>query len=151
VLLGMSRAQADERAEETVAGLELDPSMLDRMPHDVSGGQRQRFSIARSMVLQPHILFCDEVVSALDVSVQGSVLNLLKKHCSDFGGGMVFVSHGLPATAFISKELVVMYQGRIVERGPRRDVLFTPQDEYTKRLVNAYATVREPVLEARSA
>ncbi|MBY4275512.1 ATP-binding cassette domain-containing protein [Rhodococcus fascians] len=137
-LLGMNTKTADARVDETLASLELDPAMADRFPTEVSGGQRQRFSIARALVVQPRILLCDEVVSALDVSVQGAILNMLRQYCIDADCGLVFVSHGLPATAFIAGELVVMRNGVIVEQGPTDDVIERPRDPYTVELLDAY-------------
>lgn len=96
-------------------------------------------------MVRPRILICDEAVSALDVSVQGSVLNLLKEHCEREGAGMVFVSHGLPATAFIADELVVMYDGMIVEQGRTDSILFDAQHPYTRKLIDAYRVTAEPV------
>ena len=81
---------------------------------------------------------CDEVVSALDVSVQGSILNFLKQYVRERGAGIVFISHGLPATAFVSDELRVMYQGRFVEQGPTRDVVASPAHPYTRELLAGY-------------
>ncbi|WP_032393120.1 ABC transporter ATP-binding protein [Rhodococcoides fascians] len=137
-LLGMNAKTADARVDETLASLELDPAMADRFPTEVSGGQRQRFSIARALVVEPRILLCDEVVSALDVSVQGAILNMLRQYCIDSDCGLVFVSHGLPATAFIASELVVMRNGVIVEQGTTDDVVERPQDPYTVELLDAY-------------
>lgn len=137
-LLGMNTKTADARVDETLASLELDPAMADRFPTEVSGGQRQRFSIARALVVEPRILLCDEVVSALDVSVQGAILNMLRQYCIDADCGLVFVSHGLPATAFIASELVVMRNGVIVEQGTTDDVVERPQDPYTVELLDAY-------------
>jgi peptide/nickel transport system ATP-binding protein len=137
-LLGLSREEADSEVDRMVRELGLELGLADRKPHQVSGGQRQRFAIARALVVRPKVLVCDEAVSALDVSVQGSVLNLLKRHCAEHGAGLVFVSHGLPATAFIADRLVVMYQGKVVEDGPTEQVLYAPQHSYTQRLVNAY-------------
>lgn len=137
-LRGVHGDDARDLAMETIKQMELNPGLADRYPGQVSGGQRQRFAIARGLVVRPKILLCDEVVSALDVSVQGAILNLLKKYCLDTGAGMLFVSHGLPATAFITEEIVVMNQGEIVERGPSKDVLTSPQDAYTASLVAAY-------------
>lgn len=148
-LLDMSTKDADEAVDATVASLHLDPGLTDRKPHQVSGGQRQRFSIARALIVNPKLIICDEAVSALDVSVQGSVLNLLKEHCEINEAGLVFVSHGLPATAFISQELIVMYQGRVVEQGSTDDVLFRSTHPYTRKLVDAYrltAGASAPVL-----
>jgi ABC-type glutathione transport system ATPase component len=137
-LRGIHGDTARDMAMDTIKTMELDPRLAYRYPGQVSGGQRQRFAIARGLVVQPKILLCDEVVSALDVSVQGAILNLLKRYCIDTGAGMLFVSHGLPATAFIADEIVVMNQGKIVERGLSRDVLASPQDDYTATLVAAY-------------
>lgn len=137
-LLDMDTRAADRAIDKTLSALSLDPALASRKPHQVSGGQRQRFAIARALVVQPKIIVCDEAVSALDVSVQGSVLNLLKEHCERNDSGLVFVSHGLPATAFISEELIVMYQGRIVERGTTEEVLFASRHPYTRKLIDAY-------------
>lgn len=137
-LLGMDTTAADARVNETLESLELDPAMADRFPSEVSGGQRQRFSIARALVVRPRILLCDEVVSALDVSVQGAILNMLRQYCIDSECGLVFVSHGLPATAFIARDMVVMRNGVIVERGSTDDVVERPQDPYTAELLDAY-------------
>jgi peptide/nickel transport system ATP-binding protein len=137
-LRGIHGDEARDIALETIKRMELNPGLADRYPGQVSGGQRQRFALARGLVVEPKILLCDEVVSALDVSVQGAILNLLKRYCLDTGAGMLFVSHGLPATAFVTEEIVVMNQGEIVERGSSKDVLTAPKDEYTATLVAAY-------------
>lgn len=138
-LRGMRRGDADDSVDEIVQLMGLSPAYADRRPHQVSGGQRQRFAIARGLVVKPRLLVCDEVVSALDVSVQGSILNLLKKYCADHGAGLVFVSHGLPATTFISEQLVVMYQGTIVDQGTTADIIDgTGVHPYTARLLHAY-------------
>ncbi|GAA1855142.1 ABC transporter ATP-binding protein [Pseudonocardia ailaonensis] len=147
-LLGLDTASADAAIDATLAALSLDPALASRKPHQVSGGQRQRFSIARALVVRPRIIVCDEAVSALDVSVQGSVLNLLKEHCEAHDAGLVFVSHGLPATAFIADELIVMYQGKIVEHGPTGQVLFASRHPYTRSLVDAYRVTGELPVEA---
>jgi peptide/nickel transport system ATP-binding protein len=134
----LSRSAADDRADETFEMLGLDPAFADRYPYEVSGGQRQRFAIARALVVRPRFLVCDEVVSALDVSVQGQVLNSLKRYSVEHGAGLAFISHGLPATAFISEELAVMYRGKIVEHGPTSRVIREPEHPYTKHLLSAY-------------
>jgi ABC-type glutathione transport system ATPase component len=138
VLNSLSKAEADERVDETLELLGLSPAMANRMPGAVSGGQRQRFALARGLVVGPRLLVCDEVVSALDVSIQGSILNLLKKYCREKDAGLAFVSHGLPATAFIADELIVMLRGKIVERGETLVIIDNPQHEYTKKLLDAY-------------
>lgn len=138
LLRGLSKHSADAAVDELVDRLGLDPSLVDRKAGDVSGGQRQRCALARALVVEPTLLVCDEVVSALDVSVQGSVLNQLKTYCEERGAGLAFVSHGIPATAFIADEIVVMYRGAVVEQGPTRQVVTAPRHEYTARLLSAY-------------
>lgn len=142
-LLGMDRKSADERVDETLHSLSLNLALADRYPSEVSGGQRQRFSIARALVVRPRLLLCDEVVSALDVSVQGSILNMLREYRLDADCGLVFVSHGLPATAFISDEIMVMRSGTIVERGTTDDIVERPSDPYTEQLLEAYRGIDE--------
>jgi peptide/nickel transport system ATP-binding protein len=137
-LLGADRKCADDLVDETLALVGLSPAIADRKPHEVSGGQRQRFSIARALIVKPGLIICDEVVSALDVSVQGTVLNFLKKYCATEGAGLVFVSHGLPATAFVSETIVVMKDGLIVEQGPTHQVLHESEHPYTQTLLRAY-------------
>jgi ABC-type oligopeptide transport system ATPase subunit len=154
-LLGLAAGAADTLIDTTLEALSLDPALAARRPHQVSGGQRQRFAIARALVVGPRLVVCDEAVSALDVSVQGSVLNLLKEHCEERGAGLVFVSHGLPATAFLADELVVMHRGAIVERGPTGRLLAAAEHPYTRSLVEAYRTTADdrpvdPALEAVS-
>jgi len=139
VLHGLSRAEGDERVDRTLEELGLPVAMADRYPGEVSGGQRQRFALARALVVRPRILICDEVVSALDVSVQGSVLNLLREYCRIHSTGLVFVSHGLPATAFVAARMVVMYQGEIVEQGSTDDIVENCTHPYTARLIEAHA------------
>ena len=138
VLRGRTGSEAMDQIAEVLRLLRLDPAHLKRYPNEVSGGQRQRFALARSLVVQPRILLCDEVVSALDVSVQGAVLNMLKDYCEGNQVGLAFVSHGLPATAFVARELVVMRHGEIVERGETEQVLRDPQHPYTAELLDAY-------------
>nr|MDT0659525.1 ATP-binding cassette domain-containing protein [Micromonospora sp. DSM 115978] len=136
-LTDLDRGAAMERAEAVLAMLGLDIAAARGRPSDVSGGQRQRFAIARALVVEPSLLICDEVVSALDVSVQGSILNLLVDYCASNHAGLVFVSHGIPATAFVSDELMVMHRGSVVERGPVAEMLRAPADPYTVGLLRA--------------
>jgi ABC-type glutathione transport system ATPase component len=137
-LLGADRRRADELVDETLALVGLSPPMADRKPHEVSGGQRQRFSIARALIVKPGVIICDEVVSAMDVSVQGTVLNLLKRYCASADAGLVFVSHGLPATAFVSETIAVMKDGLIVEQGPTHRILHECEHPYTQALLGAH-------------
>jgi ABC-type dipeptide/oligopeptide/nickel transport system ATPase subunit len=137
-LLDLPDAEARAAVDATLSGLGLDPAMADRMPGQVSGGQRQRFAIARALVVGPRLMVCDEIVSALDVSVQGAILNMIKRRSEETGTGVVFVSHGLPATAFLSDEIVVMFRGEIVERAAAREVVQRPAHEYTQGLLAAH-------------
>ncbi|MCM0621141.1 ABC transporter ATP-binding protein [Nocardioides bruguierae] len=138
VLRGVKGEEAEAEIREVLTLLQLDPGFLDRYPGQISGGQRQRFALARSLVVRPRILMCDEVVSALDVSVQGAVLNMIREYCETHSVGLGFVSHGLPATAFISSTLLVMKYGEVVEHGPTKDVIENPQHPYTRSLLDAY-------------
>lgn len=139
LLAGLDHAAANAAVDQIAHELGIRPELLDRFPGQVSGGQRQRMSIVRALVARPSLLVCDEAVSALDVSVQGAVLNLIKTYCQHHGAGLLFVSHGLPATAFITRELLVMYRGHLVETGATSDVLEKPKHEYTRSLVAAYS------------
>jgi ABC-type glutathione transport system ATPase component len=144
LLLGADKRRADHLVDETLALVGLAPQLADRMPGQVSGGQRQRFCIVRALVVKPTLILCDEVVSALDVSVQGTVLNFLKNYCLSRGAGLLFVSHGLPATAFVSNQIVVMKDGLLVEEGPVMQVLHHSQHPYTRSLVDAYRVSARP-------
>jgi ABC-type oligopeptide transport system ATPase subunit len=138
-LNGLGSEAADRKVDETLTLLGLPTGYADRRPHQVSGGQRQRFALARGLVVGPRLLVCDEIVSALDVSVQGSILNLLKRYCAESRAGLVFVSHGLPAAAFISDELVVMYRGKVVDRGSTADIIGGRSvHPYTAKLLDAF-------------
>jgi peptide/nickel transport system ATP-binding protein len=138
VLRGEVGSEAEDRIADMMRLLRLDPAFLNKQPHEISGGQRQRFAIARALVVRPRLLLCDEVVSALDVSVQGAVLNTITAYCRDNAVGLVFVSHGLPATAFVADELLVMSRGEVVEHRPTQDVLTAPAHPYTVGLLAAY-------------
>ncbi|HEY1701569.1 MAG TPA: ATP-binding cassette domain-containing protein [Trebonia sp.] len=142
VLRGVKGPEAETEIRDLLALLRLDPAFLDRYPSQLSGGQRQRFALARALVVRPRVLFCDEVVSALDVSVQGAVLNMIRDYCETYHVGLAFVSHGLPATAFIASALIVMRGGAVVESGPTQEVISRPRHPYTRSLLDAYQ--REP-------
>ncbi len=133
-------AGASERRDRAVALLRevgLLPEHLRRYPHEFSGGQRQRICIARALVVDPKLVICDESVSALDVSVQAQVLNLLKDMQEARGLAYVFISHDLGVVAFMSDRIAVMREGRIVETGPAADVYGAPRETYTRDLVAA--------------
>ena len=129
-----------ERKEKTIDLLErvgLDPAYFNRYPHEFSGGQRQRIGIARTIALQPKLIICDESVSALDISVQAQVLNLLNELKEKFGFTYIFISHDLAVVKYMSDQLLVMNQGKIEEQGDADSIYANPTKEYTKKLINA--------------
>ena len=130
----------EERKSSTIEILEkvgLEAAHFNRYPHEFSGGQRQRIGIARTVAVQPKLIICDESVSALDISVQAQVLNLLNSLKEDFGFTYIFISHDLSVVKFMSDQLMVMNKGKIEEIGEADTVYESPQKEYTKKLIKA--------------
>jgi peptide/nickel transport system ATP-binding protein len=134
---GATRSEAEETARRLLDRVGLDPSAVRRFPHEFSGGQRQRIAIARALALEPRMLVADEAVSALDVSVQAQVLALLAELKREFGLTMLFITHDLRVAAEIADNVVVMRQGRIVERGTPATLFSAPADPYTRELLEA--------------
>ena len=131
------RADLDERVGEVLLQVGLEISDRFKFPHEFSGGQRQRVAIARSIISRPALLVADEAVSALDVSVQAQILNLLMDIQDDLGLGILFISHDLAVIASICDKIIVMHNGDIIESGTAKDVLGNPQSKYTKSLLIA--------------
>ena len=126
-----------KRVREILDRVNLESHVVERYPHEFSGGQRQRIVIARALSLSPDLLVCDESVSALDVSVQAQVLNLLNELKKDLGLTMLFISHDLSVVRYMCDRIMVMSKGRIVESGPAEQVYLHPQSQYTKELIAA--------------
>ena len=135
---------------ELLTEVGLNPEHYQRYPHEFSGGQRQRICIARALAVHPKLIICDESVSALDVSVQAQVLNLLNRLKKDFGFTYIFISHDLSVVRFMSDRILVMYSGRPVELGDADEIFNNPQNEYTKKLINAIPSVISSVVEKSS-
>ena len=129
--------QRREKVMELLQKVSLDTDHINRYPHQFSGGQRQRICIARALALNPSFLIFDESVSALDVSVQAQVLNLLSDLKKEFGFTAIFISHDLSVVHYICNRILVMHKGKIVEEGEAEKVYYHPKNEYTKRLINA--------------
>ncbi|BCH23409.1 ABC transporter ATP-binding protein [Mesorhizobium sp. L-8-10] len=134
---GMGRAERDALIRETLEKVGLRPDAMERFPHEFSGGQRQRIGIARALVLRPRLVVADEPISALDVSVQSQILNLMGDLQRELGLTYVFVAHNLAAVGYVSDRIAVMYLGRIVEIGETASVLHAPRHPYTQALLSA--------------
>ncbi|MBQ7490613.1 MAG: ABC transporter ATP-binding protein [Bacteroidales bacterium] len=135
--IGHNDNERKKRAIELLERVNLNESHFYRYPHEFSGGQRQRISIARALAVEPKFIICDESVSALDVSVQAQVLNLLNKLKQEFHFTYIFISHDLSVVKFMSDRMAVMYQGRIIELDNADEIYAHPQTEYTKKLISA--------------
>jgi ABC-type glutathione transport system ATPase component len=140
----VAAAEARDRVAASLAEVGLSPGLADRYPHELSGGQCQRVAIARATIVRPRLLVCDEAVSALDVSVQAQVVNLLHDLSERHRMALLFISHNLAVVRHLCDEIGVLCRGRLVEGGDRRQVFEAPRDPYTRALLAAVPTVRVP-------
>ena len=145
----MSKAEVERRVMDIAAKVGLNTSYLKRYPHAFSGGQRQRIGIARALVLNPRIIVCDEAVSALDVSIQAQVINLLHDLQQEFGLTYLFISHDLSVVEYISDKVGVMYLGKMVEFAPTKALFSHPMHPYTESLLSAVPIADPTVLSER--
>ena len=135
--VGATRAERQDRLRELLPQVGMSPEVVHRYPHEFSGGQRQRLSIARVLAVEPSLIVCDEAVSSLDVSVQAQILNLLKQLQADRGLTYLFITHNLSVVEYLADEVAVMYLGRIVERAPTEDLFSNPRHPYTEALLRS--------------
>jgi peptide/nickel transport system ATP-binding protein len=143
VLRGLGRQQVPKEVQRLLESVRLPTRIADRYPAELSGGERQRVAIARALAADPAVILCDEITSALDVSVQAAVLEVLNDLRRDFGLGLLFITHDLGVVATVADEVLVLENGRICERGGTGQVLDRPNDPYTKRLLAAAPSVVE--------
>jgi ABC-type glutathione transport system ATPase component len=136
------RAQLRDKAAELVTRCGLPVAVLDRYPHEFSGGQRQRIGIARALALSPRFIICDEPTSALDVSVQAQIINLLTDLQRDMGLSYLFISHDMAVVGHMCPRIAVMHAGKIVEVGPREQIIGDPRHPYTRKLLSAVPRMR---------
>jgi peptide/nickel transport system ATP-binding protein len=139
---GSRSTAADVRSWFELVG--LDPAMMTRRPAQLSGGQKQRVAIARALAARPRVLVADEITSALDLSVQASILNLLRSLRDRFGFTLVFISHDLPVVRYVCDDIAVMCGGRIVESGPAEAITRAPAHPYTRALFDAVPRLAVP-------
>ena len=134
---GLTRAERLEEVQKIMAAVGLAPEMVNRYPHEFSGGQAQRIGIARAIITRPKLVVCDEPVSALDVSIQAQIIQLLNRLRKELGLALIFISHDLSVVRLVCDRVMVLYLGRVVESGPSADVFNNPQHPYSQALLSA--------------
>ena len=137
IIFGYPKKERDKIIRKTIVDAGLDETFLDRYPSELSGGQRQRVAIARAIILQPELIVADEPTSALDVTVQLQIINLLKKLNEEKNISFLFISHDLNVVGMLSERIVVLYRGKIMEKGNTQDILLNPYHPYTKILIQS--------------
>jgi peptide/nickel transport system ATP-binding protein len=145
VHLGMDKGEALDKAKTSFEKIGLSSAFINRYPHELSGGMRQRVVIAMAMIMNPELLLLDEPTSALDVSIQAQIMNLLKGLKKEFGLSMIFITHDIALASDISDYLAVMYAGEIVEFGPIDEVLLDPKHPYSQKLIASVPRLREDI------
>jgi len=137
----LNRSEREERTADLLRRVGLRAELRHRFPHEFSGGQRQRIGIARALAVQPALIVCDEPVSALDVSVQAQIVNLLQDLQEELGISYLFIAHDLALVEHISDDVLVMYRGQIVESAPAEKIYTAPENEYTRNLLASVPTL----------